>query len=80
MAPTSRSIEDARVVLPKGEYKLSGENGGRLEIAAGVTLVGQEGAVLLGNLARLVVTTEGVRFESLNFPQGLAIVNGSVTT
>ena len=55
------------------------EGYGPLRIADGVTLVGQEGAVLEGKQAGLEVKTEGVRFESLHFPLGVIVRNGSLT-
>ena len=73
-------IEGARVVLPAAEYALTGRaghaNGGPLAIAAGVTLVGQEGVVLSG-ADRPVVGSEGVSFVSLHLPRGATI--GSLT-
>ena len=51
------------------------EGYGRLQIAADVTLVGQEGAELAGpvELVRLKVVAEGVRFESLHLPHSVII-------
>ena len=51
-------------------------NGRRLQIAAGVTLVGQEGVLFPSDeehTALLEVVTEGVCFESMNLAQGVAI-------
>jgi len=72
-------IEGARVVLPAATYELTIVNGGTLQIAAGVTLVGQEGVLLSGENRRLQVASEGVRFESLHLPQGVGIRSGSLT-
>jgi len=57
-------------------------NGRRLQIAAGVTLVGQEGAVLAGEdyYAALQVSTNGVRFVSMDFPEGVDIRSGGSLT
>jgi len=76
------SIEGARIVLPAAEYELTAD----LLIAAGVTIVRQEGVVLAGARARLEVRTKGVRFESLHLPDGVRLIGaeyirggGSVT-
>jgi len=52
---------------------------GPLRIAAGVTLVGQEGVVLKGQ-ARLVVKSMGVSFVSVHLPQGVAVEWGGSLT
>jgi len=52
---------------------------GPMEIAAGVTVVGQEGVVLSGEQARLEVRAEGVRFESVDLPRSVRIDRGSVS-
>ena len=44
---------------------------GPLVLAAGVTVVGQEGVALSGELAGLEVRAEGVRFESVDLPLGV---------
>ena len=49
------------------------EGHGSLQIAAGFTLVGQDGVVLANNLPRVEVQTEGVSFESMHFPLGVEI-------
>ena len=49
------------------------EGYGPLQIAAGVTMVGEEGAVLSGGHAGLAVEAEGVRFESLHLPRGVRV-------
>ena len=53
---------------------------GPLHIAAGVTLVGQEGVVLSGDRDRLEVQTEGVSLDSMHFPQGVEIKSGGSAT
>ena len=75
------SIEGARIVLPAATYVLqrgplflpTAANGGMLQIAAHVALVGQEGVVLTGNRARMLVRCKGVRFESMHLPWGVDI-------
>ena len=51
------------------------EGYGPLQIAVGVTIVGQElhGVQLEGDQARLQVRTESVRFVSMTFPRGVEI-------
>ena len=49
------------------------EGYGPLQIAAGVTMVGEEGAVISGGHAGLAVEAEGVRFESLHLPWGVRV-------
>jgi len=53
---------------------------GPLQIAAGVTLVGQEGVVLSGEHRRLKVESEGVSFVSLHLPLGVRIHSGGSLT
>ena len=45
------AIVGARVVLPVMTFELTVADGGPLQIAAGVTLVGQDGVVLSGGIA-----------------------------
>ena len=71
-------LAGARVVLPAAVYELIAV-GGQLMIAAGVTLVGQEGVALAGYYARLVVESEGVSFESMHLPLGVMIREGGLT-
>ena len=53
---------------------------GPLCCAADVTLVGEEGVVIEGDLIRLEVETKGVHVESLHLPMGVDIrVGGSLT-
>jgi len=61
----------------KPEWRLGYDS---LQIAAGVTLVGQEGAVLEGVHARLEVEAEGGRYESLHLPQGVLVRKGGLLT
>jgi len=71
----------ARVVLLPATYELTVADGGRLEIAAGVTLVGQEGVVLSGDDLTnviLVVKSEGVSFVSMHLPRGVLILGGTM--
>jgi len=56
------------------------ENGELLQIAAGVTLVGQEGVVLSCYHARLEVRTEGARILSVDFPHGVRVISGGSLT
>ena len=80
------AIEGARILLTAATFELlpsqssfEQPNGGMLQIAAGVTLVGQEGVVLTGH-NRQLVQSEGVRFESLHLPQGVVIRKGGSLT
>jgi len=56
------------------------EGYGPLKIAAGVTLIGQEGVVLSGKQARLELQAEGVSFDSVHFPQRVMILYGGSAT
>ena len=57
----------------------SASGSGELVIAAGVTIVGQEGVVLSGDCATLNVGTEGVRFGVVSEPGSLMMVNCTAT-
>ncbi len=50
-----------------------------LQLAAGVTIVGQEGVELDYALHGGVQVGEGARLESVHFPRGVTVVSGSVT-
>ena len=59
------------------------EGYGPLRFAAGITLVGQDGAVLIGQeplYDMLELHTGGVRFDSINLPQGVKISKGGSLT
>ena len=73
------TIPRARIVLPATTYALTEANGGQLEIADGVTLVGQEGVVLSGEaitsrwsrntITKPEVASKFVSFESRRHDQ-----------
>ena len=71
-------IPRIRIVLPAATFFVQTAAGGQLQIAAGVTLVG-EGVVLSGhyngeqNTARPEVQSEGVSFESMHLQSGVLV-------
>ena len=65
-------MEHRVVRLARGEYEVRQDNGGQLEIAADVTIVGQEGVELThghGYTDMLEVESEGVSFEREQWQQ-----------